>query len=41
MYRDPSLIRNNPLPYDHHRTLGIVLLQGPGRVQFLMNEVLL
>ena len=25
-YRDTSLIRNSPLPPDHHRILGIVLL---------------
>ena len=26
VYRGTSLIRNNPPPYDHHRTLGIGLL---------------
>jgi len=28
-----------PPPEDHHRALGIVLLQGPQRVGFLMSEV--
>ena len=26
-------------PYYHHRSLGIGLLKGPGRVRFLMSEV--
>ena len=28
-----------PPPHDHHRALGIVLLQGPGAVLFLTSEV--
>ena len=37
-YRDTSLIKNMPLPYDHHMTLGIVLLSGPTRGVFLLSE---
>jgi len=36
-----SLIRNSPPPQDHHRALGIFLLQGPRGALFLMNEVTL
>ena len=32
-------LKKQPLPEDHHRTLGIALLQGPRRVQFLMSKV--
>ena len=28
-YRGTSLIRNSAPPWDHHRALGIVLLEGP------------
>ena len=38
-YRGTSLIRNRPPPYDHHRALGMVLLQGPRGALFLMSEV--
>ena len=38
-YRGTSLIRNsNPL-WDHHRALGVGLLQGPRGGRFLMSEV--
>ena len=37
--RGTSLIRNSPPPQDHHRILGIVLLQGPRGALFLMSEV--
>ena len=39
MYRVTSLIINSAPPYDHHRALGIVLLQGPKEELFLMSEV--
>ena len=29
MYRGTSLMRNSPIPWDHHKALGIVLLLGP------------
>ena len=38
-YRGNSLIRHSPPLWDHHRVLGIVLLQGPRRRQFLLSEV--
>ena len=38
-YGGTSVIRNSPLPSDHHSNLGIVLLQGPRRRLFLMSEV--
>jgi len=38
-YRGTSLIRNSAPPQDHHRALGIVLLQGPRRRVFLMSEI--
>ena len=39
-YRGTSLIRNSPPPQqDHHRDLGIVLLQGPREALLLMSEV--
>ena len=31
--------KKQPPPYDQHKTLGIVLLQGPRRGVFLMSEV--
>ena len=31
--------KKHPLPLDHHRSLGIGLLQGPTRGVFLMSEV--
>ena len=34
-----SLIRNCPPPWDCHRILLTVLLEGPGRALFLMSEV--
>ena len=34
-YRDTSLIRNSPPPYDHHRTLAIVQLRVLGGRCFL------
>ena len=37
--RGTSLVRNSSLPYEHHRTPGIVLLWGPKRGVFLMSEV--
>jgi len=39
LYKGTSLIRNRPLPDDHHRPLGTVLLQGPRGGRFLMSEV--
>ena len=39
MHRGTSFIRNSPPPWDHHRTLGIVLLQGPGRGVFRRSQV--
>ena len=39
LYRDASLMRNNPFPLDHHRALGIDLRWGPRRGMFLMSEV--
>ena len=38
-YRGTSLIRNLHPPQDHHRGLGIFLLQGPTGRRFLMSEV--
>ena len=38
-YRGTSLIRNCPPPWNHRRTLGIILLEGPRSVLFLMGEV--
>ena len=38
IYRGSSLIRNSSPPKDHHRALGIVLLQGPRETLFLMSE---
>ena len=38
-YRGTLLIRNSTPPKDHHRALGIVLLQGPRGALFLMSEV--
>ena len=38
-YRGTSLIRNSTPPLDHHRALGIVLLQGARGALFLMSEV--
>ena len=38
-YRGTWLIKNSAPPKDHHRSLGIVLLQGPGEALFLMSEV--
>ena len=38
-YRGDSLMRKfPPSPWDHPRTLGIVLLEGPRRGQFLISE---
>ena len=37
-YRDTSQIRNSAPPWDHHRALDIVLLQGPRGSLFLMSE---
>ena len=34
-----SLIRNNTPRWDHHMTLGMVLLHGPRKLLFLMGEV--
>ena len=34
-----SLTRNSPLHHDHHRALGIILLQGLRGARFLMSEV--
>ena len=31
--------KKTPTPWDHHMTLGIVLLQGPRRGVFLISEV--
>jgi hypothetical protein len=39
LYRVFSLMKNTPLPYDHHRTPGMVLLQGPRMGVFLMIDV--
>ena len=39
LHRGASLIRNKPLPLEHHGDLGIVLLWGPRGVLFLMSEV--
>jgi hypothetical protein len=38
-YSDTSLMRNSTPFQDHHKALGIVLLQGPRRKRFLMSEV--
>ena len=38
-YRGTSLIRNTCPPLDHHRALGIGLLQGPREGLFLKSEV--
>ena len=38
MYGNTSLIGNNLPPWDHHRVLGLVLLQGPRGGLFLMSE---
>ena len=38
-YRDTSLIRNPQPPQDHHKALGIGILQGPRVGRFLMSEV--
>ena len=38
-YMGTSLIGNTPPPQDHHRALGLVLLQGSRGWQFLMSEV--
>ena len=38
-YRGTSLIRSSSPPQDHHRSLGIGLLQGPAGEVFLMSEV--
>ena len=40
-YRGTSFIKKSPPPWDHLRTLGIVLMQGLRRRQFLMSEVTL
>ena len=37
-YRITSLIRNSTSPYEHHRALGINMLWGPRRSDFLMSE---
>jgi hypothetical protein len=39
VYRGTSLKRNALPPQDHHRALGIVLLQGPMETWSLMSEV--
>ena len=39
VYTDASLIRNSPPPQDYHRTIGIVLLQGPTKGVLLVSEV--
>ena len=38
-YRINSLIRNSFPPWDNHGALGIVLLWGPRRGQFVVSEV--
>ena len=38
-YRGNLLMTSSSPPQDHHRPLGIVPLQGPGRGVFLMREV--
>ena len=38
-YRGTSLMKKYPYPQDHNRALGIVRLQGPREVLFLMSEV--
>ena len=38
-YGGTLLIRKCPPPQDHHRALGISLLQGPRGMRFLMREV--
>ena len=38
-YRGTSLIKNSPLPWGHHRSLGIVLLKGPRSALLLISEV--
>jgi hypothetical protein len=40
-YRSTSLIRNSAPPQDHHRALGIVLLQGRRGAMFFISEALL
>ena len=35
----PEGAKKQPPPYDHHRALGMVLLQGPRGRRFLMTEV--
>ena len=39
LYRGTSLIKKRPPPWGNHMTLGIGLLYGPRRKQFLMGEV--
>ena len=38
-YRGTSLIGKRPSPQDHHRAIGIVLLQVPRARSFLVSEV--
>ena len=38
-YRGTSLIRKRTPPYDHHRALGVTVLQDPTGWHFLMSEV--
>jgi len=38
-YRGTSFIRKRPTPWDHHRALGVGLLQGPKGRRFLVSEV--
>ena len=38
-YRGTSFIRKCPPPQDHHRSLGIVLLQRPKGARILVSEV--
>ena len=38
-YRGTSRMRNSPPPWDHHRALGIFLLECPRGALFLMSEV--
>ena len=38
-YRGTSLIRKCPPLYEHHKSLGIDLMSGPGGVPFLVSKV--
>ena len=38
-YRGTSLTKTRPTPWDHHRALGVGLLQGPRVGRFIMSEV--